>query len=92
MKANEIIKLFIYDTKLAEVSGTFEYSNDENGNTNCELIEIMFGTFVDVIGTLDDGVDYLYQYSDTYQPVCGKVPDAIVVLQDGRCVFLYAIE
>lgn len=92
MTAKEILRLFIYDARLAEASGTFAYLNDEKGNTNYELIDRMFGECANIVGTLNDGVDYLYQYSDAYQPL-GKMPDAIVVLQEnGRCVFLWAIE
>lgn len=93
MKAKEIIKLLTSDSRLAEYAGTFEYEKDEKGNTNYELLDRMFGETVNILGTLEDGTDYIYQYSDTCDSTFGKMPDAIVILQEnGSCVFLYAIE
>ena len=92
MKANEIISTLINKPDLAESIGTFLYFNDEKGNTNYERLEGYFGEIADTLGTLDDDTEYIYQYSDSLKATFNKVPDAIVVLQDGRCVFLYAIE
>lgn len=93
MKAKELIKLFIYDPRLAEVCGTFEYENEEHGCTNFTLIENTFGKTANILGTLTDGMCYIYEYSDTCDSTFGIMPDVIVILQeDGRCIFLYAIE
>ena len=93
MKSKELIKSLIADSRLAEVSGIFKYEDTEKGNTNYELLDNMFGVTVNIIGTLKDCTDYLYQYSDTCDSTFGIIPDAIVILQeDGKCVFLYAIE
>ena len=93
MKAKELIKLLIVDSRLAEVSGIFKYEDTEKGNTNYVLLDNMFGETVNILGTLKHGADYLYQYSDTCDSTFGIMPDAIVIRQeDGRCVFLYAIE
>lgn len=92
MKAIEIIKLLIADSRLCEWSGTFEYNVDDKGNTNYLLIDRTFGSCVNILGTPKDNTTYLWQYSDTCETTYGKVPDVIVVLSDGRCVFLYAVE
>ena len=95
MKAKELIDLLTSDPKLAEVSGTFKYENDENGNTNHELIVREFGKTVNILGTLTDGMCYVYQFSDECDSTFRKMPDVIVILQhegEGMCVFLYAIE
>lgn len=92
MKAIDIIKTFIADSRLCEWSGTFEYETDDKGNTNYLLLDTVFGTCINMLGTLVDNTTYLWQYSDTCETTFGKMPDAIVILQDGRCVFLYAID
>ena len=92
MKASEIISALINQPGLSESIGTFLYFNDEKGNTNYERLEGYFGEIADTLGTLDDDAEYIYQYSDSLKATFNKVPDAIVILQDGRCVFLYAIE
>ena len=93
MKAKELIKLLFYDPKLAEVCGTFEYENEEHGCTNYTLLDNTFGVTVNILGTLTDGMCYIYQYSDSCDSTFEKMPDVIVILQEeGRCIFLYAIE
>ena len=92
MKAREILSALINKPELAESIGTFLYFNDKKGNTNYERLEGYFGEIADTLGTLDDETEYMYQYSDSLKATFNKVPDVIMVLQDGRCVFLYAIE
>lgn len=92
MTAKKILTALINNPSLTESIGTFVYYNDENGNTNHERLEGYFGEIADMLGTLDDDTEYVYQYSDALKSTLNEVPDAIVILEDGRCVFLYAIE
>lgn len=92
MKAKDIIKAFLTDSRLCEWSGIFDYYVDDKGNTNYKLLDEMFGSCVNILGTFTDNTTYVWQYSDTCQTTYGEIPDVIVILDDGRCVFLYAIE
>lgn len=92
MKAITIIKKLLADSRLCEWSGIMEYYNDDKGNTNYLLFDSAFGEWVNILGKPKDNTTYLWQYSDTCETTYDKMPDVIVILTDGRCVFLYAIE
>lgn len=92
MKAKELLNALINNPSLSESIGTFVYYNDEKGDTNHERLEGYFGEIADTLGTLNDDTEYIYQYSDSLKSTFNEVPDVVVVLEDSRCVFLYAIE
>lgn len=92
MKEKDIIKKLLADSSLCEHSGTFEYEDDVKGNTNYILLDSTFGDCANILGKPKDDTTYLWQYSDTCETTYEQMPDVIVILADGRCVFLYAIE
>lgn len=90
MKALEIITRMCGDAALTENANVWHYYKDENGNNHWQQLDDMFGLTKQICGKLEE-VDYLYQYSDG-KYVLSEVPDVIIVLEDGRCVFLFKID
>ena len=90
MKAKKIIEKLCYDSGVAEDSNVVEYAPDGD-KPNWEYIDQMFGETSSVIGHLENG-SYLYMYSDSHNVMTDVMPDVIVCLKDGHCMFLYKIE
>lgn len=90
MKAIDIINHLCCEAYVSENANVWHYYKDEEGNNNWEQLDGMFGLTKQICGKLEE-VDYLYQYSDG-KGVLSELPDVIIVLDDGRCVFLFKIE
>lgn len=90
MKALEIIIRMCGDSAMAESTNVYHYEHDDKGNNNWLQLDNFFGPTKQICGNLEE-VDYLYQYSDE-KCVLSELPDVIIVLCDGRCVFLFKID